>query len=291
MYGAGALLLLSEIVLSAYPMLIKLVDASVFFQTGLRMILFTVLGIVGASYSGVSIIPTNLFSAETFATGIMNLLHVLTSYTAFDELAAGNAMALFYTYPIWNILGAAFAFKESIPLSSLPMIALGFIGAVMLAQPTTRNWTALGVVCALVAALTETGIYLWFRSRGETDESEQPWTKMVQMYGSSGVIWIIGAVILTLFGLLAAGTWQLSARGLASIVGFNSIVGFLGYALRFYLIPKVSTVTFSALSFFGIVSAYLLGWLFVGERPSLLQSAGAAAIVVANTVLLRKETV
>ena len=156
---------------------------------------------------------------------------------------------------------------------------------------------AVGVASALVAALTETGIYLWFRSHSEESakngekDKDQPWTKMIQMYGSSGVFWLGAAVILTIVGGLAAGTWRLSGRGLGGIVAFNSLVGFVGYALRFYIIPKVSTITFSALSFFGVVSAYLLGWLFLGETPSVIQGLGAAAIIAANAVLVRKETV
>ena len=112
---------------------------------------------------------------------------------------------------------------------------------------------------------------------------------MAQMYGSSGVLWMIMAVVGTALGLVAKGTWNISAGGLGSIALFNSLVGFAGYALRFYIIPKVSTVTFSSLSFFGIISAYLLGWIFANEKPSIVQGLGAAAIIVANTVLLRKE--
>jgi len=73
------------------------------------------------------------------------------------------------------------------------------------------------------------------------------------------------------------------------MIAFNSIVGFVGYALRFYLIPNVSTVVFSTLSFFGVISAYLFGWVFSNETPTLLQGLGATAIILANTVLLRKE--
>jgi drug/metabolite transporter (DMT)-like permease len=283
-----SLLLLSEVVLSAYPLLIKLVDTSVFFQTGLRMLIFTVLAIAGAATVGAPLVPDVLFSTETIATGLMNLVHVLSSYFAFDTLAAGNAMALFYTYPVWNILGSALAFKEKIPLSSLPWIALAFVGAVLLSQPTKTNWSMLGVMAALVAALTETGIYLWFKSHKD-DESDQPFTKMTQMYGSSGVLWILAAVVLFAVGYLAKGTFGLSLAGLGGIAAFNTFVGFLGYAMRFYIIPKVSTVGFSAMSFFGVISAYLLSWLFIGETPSMAQGLGAAAIIAANAVLLRKE--
>lgn len=281
-------LLLAEVVLSAYPLLIKLVDATVFFQVGLRMVVYTVLALGGMIISRVPFDPTILMSRETIATGLLNLLHVGTSYTAFEQLAAGNAMALFYTYPVFNLLGAALVFGEQIPLSSMPWIGLALIGTILLAQPTSTNWTMIGVVSALLAALTETGIYLWFKSHKE-DESDQPYSKMAQMYGSSGAFWLIGAVIALAVGYLKPDVFAISPRGLGSIVMFNSLVGFVGYALRFYIIPKVSTVAFSALSFVGVVSAYLLGWMFTDEVPSLMQGVGAAAIIAANAVLLRKE--
>jgi drug/metabolite transporter (DMT)-like permease len=76
---------------------------------------------------------------------------------------------------------------------------------------------------------------------------------------------------------------------LSSMLLFNAVIGFIGYAMRFYTIPHVSTVTFSSISFFGIVAAYLLGWLFVGEIPSSQQGIGAALIMIANVFLLKKE--
>lgn len=298
------LLVLSEAVLSAYPLLIKLTDTSIYFQTGLRMIIYTVLAVLAAQATGSPLAAATLFSSETIATGLMNLLHVVSSYTAFDHLAGGNAMALFYTYPVWNILGASILLKESIPLTSLPWIGLALVGAIMLAQPSTTNWTMVGVVAALVAAITETGIYLWFRSSATEDakkeakketkegvDEDQPWTKMIQMYGSSGVFWLVGTVLASVLGLLAKNTFAISGQGLAGIVLFNSLIGFVGYAMRFYIVPKVSTVAFSALSFVGIIAAYGLSWAFANEVPTWIQALGAAAIIVANTVLVSKETV
>lgn len=284
-----ALVLVSEVVLSAYPSLIKLVDASVLFQTGLRMAVFTVLAAIAAGATGNPLAAT-LFSAETIYTGLLNLVHVGSSYTAFEQLEGGNAMALFYTYPVWNILMAAWVLGESVSISAMPWIGLALLGAVLLSQPTTRNWTAVGVAMALLAALTETGIYLWFKVRNANDD-DQPWTKMIQMYGGSGVLWALGVLAASLVGLVATNAFRISGGGLASILGFNAVVGFLGYALRFYLIPKVSTVVFSALSFFGVIAAYGMGWVFSGEVPTLIQAAGAAAIIAANAALMSKETV
>lgn len=286
-----ALVLVSEVVLSAYPSLIKLVDASVLFQTGLRMVVFTVLAIGAALTTGSPVAAASLLSPETIYMGLLNLLHVGSSYMAFDQLEGGNAMALFYTYPVWNILGAAWLFGESISIAAIPWIVLALIGAVGLSQPSTRHWTALGVVMALVAALTETGIYLWFKTRKEGGDSQSPWTKMIQMFGSSSVLWGLGVAVAAALGLLAKNAFRISGGGLASILGFNALIGFVGYALRFYLIPKVSTVVFSALSFFGVVAAYGMGWIFSNEVPSVIQALGAVAIIIANAALLSKSTV
>lgn len=284
------LLLLSEIVLSTYPLLIKLVDASVTFQTGMRMISYTVLALFAGWLIGAEIKPDVLFSGETVATGFLNLLHVIASYTAFDQLAGGNAMALFYTYPVWNILGSAAVFGEQIQASALPWIGLALMGAILLSKPSTSHWTIIGVMAALVAAMTETGIYLWFKSHSN-GESTQPFTKMTQMYGSSGVLWAIGVVAMLALGYIGKGAFSITGAGLGSILTYNALVGFVGYALRFYLIPHVSTITFSALSFFGVIASYLFSWIFTGEIPTLTQGLGAAAIVIANSVLLRKEII
>jgi len=287
------LLLVSEVVLSAYPLLIKLVDASVILQTGLRMAVFTILAALAAVLSGTSVNYASMLGTETLSVGILNLIHVWTSYTAFDQLTGGNAMALFYTYPVWNILGASAILGESFSKSSLPWIGLALLGAVALSQPTTTNWTFLGVVCALLAAITEAGIYLWFKagnSQKEDKQDKEPWTKMIQMYGGSGILWAVAITAASLLGFLAKHTFNLSIPGLGGILAFNSLVGFVGYALRFYIVPRVSTIVFSALSFFGIISAYLFDWIFTKQKPNTMQIAGAIAIIVANAVLVTRET-
>jgi drug/metabolite transporter (DMT)-like permease len=282
----SGLVILSEVLLSAYPLLIKRIDMSVVFQTGLRLFVFTVLAAL------IGTVPPSdvLASTETVAMGGTYLLHIISSYTAFNLLSAGNAMALFYTYPLWNILGTSLLLGEQLDLTSLPWIGVALTGALALAHPTATNWSLGGVVMALTAALTETAVYLWFKSHPDKEENKDlaPWTKMIQMFGGAGLLWVLLVVAATVAGLTTAHMFRSSPSGLAAILGFNALIGFGGYALRLYMIPKVSTVLFSSLSFFGIVSAYLYGWIGANEWPTRVQMAGAAAIVLANLVLVAR---
>lgn len=217
-------------------------------------------------------------STQLLTTGLLNMAHVGGSYAAFQSLPAGNAMALFYTYPLWNLLAASIAFQETITPHQWLWMGVALVGALLVAHPT-GSWSAWGVAMALVAALTETAIYLWFRR--ETKDTTQPWTDMATMYGGSGILWLL------LLPFLGLGV--LSGKSVASMIGFNALIGFVGYALRFYAIPNISTVAFSSLSFVGVVAAYLLGWFFVGEVPLWSQGIGAALIAIANVILLQKD--
>jgi drug/metabolite transporter (DMT)-like permease len=69
---------------------------------------------------------------------------------------------------------------------------------------------------------------------------------------------------------------------------FNSLVGFGGYLMRFTAIPLVSTLIFSMLSLFGIVAAFIFGYIFEGEKPSWMALVGSALIVLANGILISK---
>jgi len=289
------LVIVSEVTLSLYPTLIKIVPASVVLQTVVRMLVFTVLAFISAVITRVPLSFAQFLTAETPLTGLLNLVHVGSSYVAFDALAGGNAMSLFYVYPFLNLIGASVLLGETMPVQSIPWLLVAFFGAILVAQPSAANWSMVGVICALLAAATETGIYLWFKKSKESQESQesqetqQPWTKMFQMYGASSILLLVGCLVLIGLNWIAPNLFFTSGSGFAQMIAFNSIVGFVGYALRFYLIPNVSTVVFSTLSFFGVISAYLFGWVFSNETPTLLQGLGATAIILANTVLLRKE--
>lgn len=271
---------LSEIVLSLYPILIKSTDASVGVQTGFRMYVFAICAMIVSLFQKQNLLDLSL--SNIFGSGLLNLMHVGASYKAFELLPAGNAMALFYTYPVMNLLGSSLVYGEKIKPEVYGWILLALGGAFLLAQPSAnpKEWNKLGIVLALVAAATETGIYLLFK---QLKSEENSFKQMFSMYGGSAILW----TLMALFGLLSF-SGSLTKKAMSIMVLFNVLVGFVGYGARFFAIPKVSTIAFSAISFFGIISAYIFGWIFEGETVNYMSALGALAIMIANIVLVRE---
>jgi drug/metabolite transporter (DMT)-like permease len=140
------------------------------------------------------------------------------------------------------------------------------------------NWK--GIVAGIAAAATETAMYFGVR----TATGGNPYFATLELYLGA----LIGMVIYAgSRGSLAApasfpsidrspGIWT-------KMLAFNAIIGFVGYLLRFYAIPKVATATFSLLSFVGVVASFFWGWLFANERPNAMTIAGATLITAAAT--------
>jgi drug/metabolite transporter (DMT)-like permease len=66
---------------------------------------------------------------------------------------------------------------------------------------------------------------------------------------------------------------------------FHGFTMFSGYWLRFFAVPRLSTVTYSILSYAGLLASYIFGVLFLKEHPGWISLIGAAIIVVSGFLL------
>jgi drug/metabolite transporter (DMT)-like permease len=262
----------SEIILSLYPILIKIVPTNFDTQLLSRFGVFTIASLLFYSGQKFNII-------KLFLYGALTLFHVVVSYTAFSSLTAGTAMSLFYTYPIMNVIAGALFLNESISLNSIVFLSLGFIGTLIISQeiPTeeVKGETPidipknLAVIAGLLAAFSETLMFLIVK---ET-KSKNPIDSMLQLYPGAFILFSA-----YLFLTNRAKSIDTNKRVWKDLTLFNIFVGFIGYSIRFFSINSVSTITFSLLSFVGVLSAYLFGKTFVNETASSKTYLGAALI-------------
>jgi len=128
-----------------------------------------------------------------------------------------------------------------------------------------------GIAAALGAAFSETAIYFAVKRFG----IDSAYKSLLEF--SPGAVILLGAFLLfnqqgSLFLDKNPEIWK-------PLMLFNLLVGVVGFFCWSYAIPRVSTTTFSLLSFFGVVMGFFWGWLFLKEVPSLESLAGAGLIV------------
>jgi drug/metabolite transporter (DMT)-like permease len=228
--------------------------------------------------------------------GYFNLLHVATSYESFRHLPAGQAMSLLYTYPMWNlILGSLFG-GESIRPKEWAYMGLALVGSLFLnmgpgapaeAAMTRKPVAWWGILMGLIMAVTESAMHTTLKRLNWRDPAKSVW-----VVNSSASVWLAGFLGLQTLVSDVGGfappkivnggsTWM----DVAQLTAFHSVSMFSGYWLRFFAVPRLSVVTYSILSYAGLLAAYLFGFLFLGERPGWMSLFGAVMILAAGLLL------
>ena len=279
-------ILYSELVLSLYPVLIKTVNTNIFTQILARFIAFPALALAFGSTHDFSAIWGNPYEAfVSILHNLLNLGHVAASYIAFKNLHIGTAISLFYLYPIFNIIAGSLLFGESLPFTSILIISIAFIGTYLIAtshktlvepdeDKKKRNF---GVVMGILAAITETMIFIFVKSN--TDAKASPYYTVNHLYPA-------GLAMLAAYGIFNKNIVDTSGLNWTKLLGFNALLGFTGYIARFYAIPKIPTIVFSLLSFFGVTFGYLWGVIFMGDKPTMKALIGGG-LIAGSTAILR----
>jgi drug/metabolite transporter (DMT)-like permease len=277
--------LYSELVLSLYPILIKTVNTNIFTQILARFLVFPALALAfGSSYDFTAVWGNPYEAFVGILHNLLNLGHVASSYISFKNLPVGTAISLFYLYPIFNIISAALLFGESLSFTAILLIGIAFIGTYLIAT-SHKNDSKLedksknhdyGVIMGILAAVTETMIFIFIKSN--TDAQASPYYTVNHLYPA-------GLALLLAYGIFNSKVVDTSSMNWTKLIGFNALLGFTGYIARFYAIPKIPTIVFSLLSFFGVTFGYIWGILFTGDKPTSRAMIGGGLIAGATAIL------
>jgi drug/metabolite transporter (DMT)-like permease len=296
---AGAALVSAESILALTPIAIKQSPldpiAAIWSRVGSSAVL-------GWLLTGDRTLPPSEHAGAA-ALGHINLLHIASSYEAFRNLPAGQAMSLLYTYPLWNLVfGAVFAGEKILPheYGTMTMAAIGSMllnqnpGPVAESALGRKPRAGWGMAMGLLMALTESGMHTILRTMGWKDAAKSVWvvngSAAGWLAGFLGLDWILDQVgISTETGV---GHIESTKKKVGStwfdafwLTAFHSISLFSGYWLRFYAVPRLSVVTYSILSYAGLLASYLFGMFFLGERPGWVSLLGMALILISGVLL------
>ena len=271
-----ASLLASNTLLSLYPILIKSFENMGTFT----QVFYRVATIILCAAPFVTNIFDLILTPKFIGIGLINLVHIWTSYVGFQNLDTGISLSTFYSYPIFTVLLGAFFLGSKVSMSTIFYLGLCIAGVIAVnMRPTDSNMrptdetptdtpknTTLGLISIAVAALTEAIIIIFYKG-----------TTLPNSFDS-----LFSLYFYSLVPMLAVAPWFLDRVPLmdvAKVTGFNFFGGFIGYFLRLAAIPLLSVATFSGLSFTTIISGYIFGWLFFRENVGLNQLIGTLAII------------
>tara|TARA_B100001175_G_scaffold270828_1_gene243232 strand:- start:1295 stop:2116 length:822 start_codon:yes stop_codon:yes gene_type:complete len=261
--------ILSESLLSLYPVFVKNIDLALDLQVWSRFFSYV---IISGFFIDYKYVYDNVFSKNGLLLSCITLAHVYTSYRGFQLLESGLSYTLFYLYPIMILLLSG----ENVH----PIMIMSLLGVYLLTKGDGINDISEGklegIVMILLAGLTEALIYFVVRRL----KTSNPWNHLFMSYFVG--VFVMFSLVYDRFGeFLALGSTNL----LNISIAINIIIGLFGYLLRFYAISRLDVTLYSLLSYVGVLMAYVYGMIFNGDKISLMKVLGTLCIAFPNLYL------
>ena len=301
----------SEVALSLYPQLIKLIPTTIEIQVATRCITYSVLAIIGYYIHNINNIvhtSTNIFPLTSYiGMGLVNIIHITSSYICFNTLSSGVGFSIFYMYPIFNLLGKTLIYNEKIDIINYIYMLISILGVyliykhkndnnnpetnqVTIPETKQKNFTTInnllntkntniGIVAGIVSALTESIIYFMVKTN---PASVSPFIQLLKTYLLGGIL----SIIYLLYNITT--NLGLDYHYWITLILFNAIAGFVGYLLRFIMIPKLSTLLFNSLIFTGVIFSYIWGYILSNE-PINASNISGTLLILTSIFLINKK--
>jgi drug/metabolite transporter (DMT)-like permease len=215
-----------------------------------------------------------MFEPRVLTRNLLELGAILTYVVALANMPIGDAVALGQITPLLVLLGASMLFREKIGGLRMALIALGFAGALMVAQPTMQGISAYALLALANAVFSAARDIAGRRVAGHVP----------------GMIVAISAVIVVLIGAGAAHLmseeWVAPGpRHLTLLVGAGLFLIF-GHFFIFmaYRIGPTGVVAPFYYSF--TVWAVISGLIVFSELPNALALSGIALVVASGLTIV-----
>lgn len=213
-------------------------------------------------------------------------------YMAFPALPLADAVALYFTVPLFVMALAGPFLGERTHWGVWLAVLLGFAGVMVMLQPGSGLFEPAALLSLLAAALYGMAM-LMARKFGDTLSAS------VMAFYQNAVFLVgagLAAIVLHGLGVVSAEhpslsflvrPWVMPSLTDGLLIAACGVVATVGIMLltNAYRVARASTVT--PFEYTGILWAPLWGFLFFSEVPRATTLAGAAVIVVAGLLALR----
>lgn len=199
-----------------------------------------------------------------FIRGNMWVLAAVLLVVSLSELSLATANSVFYTAPIFIMLFGALFFKERLSFEVVSAVLLGFIGILIILRPTEIS---LGMVSAILFAIVLAANSLLIKRLPQEQD----------MFCGLCITQLSALPLAAILAVLEGEAFQVDLLVYAALASICSILYsvscLIGY--RYIASSKVTSAEYS-----GLIFAFLMGWLFFGEKPDLGLLIGSLFVVL-----------
>jgi drug/metabolite transporter (DMT)-like permease len=213
--------------------------------------------------------------------GLSGFVSLVMYFYAISMIPLAAAVTLNYTSPLFLALLLALWVKEPVRRGFYGVLAVGFVGVILLLQPTLARDQWLGAVFGLGSGIISSVAYLNVRRLGELGEPE--WRTVFYfsaMATLGGLPWL----------LTASPFHAIDLRGWLLLLGVGGF-GLLAQLCMTAAYKRGKTLTSASLAYSTVVFSSAFGMLLWGETLPWVGWAGVVMIVASGlfaTVLSRR---
>lgn len=226
------------------------------------------------------------------ARGIILLVSYTTYYMAFPALPLAEAVALFFTSPIFVTLLANVLLQERVTAQAWAAVIAGFIGVVIIMQPGTGLFEPAALLSLLSAGSYALSMVL--ARKYNADDS----TAVVAFYVNA-VYLVAAALIALVFKLLGVTSavhpsldflvrsWDVPDLRDLMLMGLCGVIAALGMTLLTHAYRQARANLVTVFEYTGMLWVPLWGFVFFHEVPKLTTVFGTAIIIAAGIYAVR----
>jgi len=218
-----------------------------------------------------------IFPAEHLGSHALRTLLLVTAmslyFVAISKVALATAISAYFVAPVAAVMLSAFFLKERLTATKLVSVALGFIGALVIAQP--GGGADPGILLAIASGLAY-ALYM-IVTRRMALVSDPLKTLAFQC--------AVGSLLLTPQALIF---WSMPLpRDLLAFAGLG-LFSLIAHLLLIVAFRLAETWVLAPLVYVELIGAAVIGYLAFGEVPGPATIIGALLIIAAGLIMLRQ---
>lgn len=202
--------------------------------------------------------------------GILNIgLLQMMIFIAAYRLPGGLAAILVSLQPFIVMILMTTVAKVKLPMAAWIAGLLGFVGMIIMLYSPNMTIDVIGVVAALVSALSMAlGIFF-----------SRYWRVDLPLFAFTGWQLLVGGLFILPFYWTMESWPQMNLVNVMSYMYLCVFGAIISYILWFQGIKFLSPAVVSSLSLLSPISAYCLGWVFLGQKLSLVSMVGLLIVL------------